>query len=143
MKKKQKKLILFMPSMEGGGVEKNIILISNYLSKYISKITLITFDDRFNNRFNKKIIILNIKNKSTKNYGKYFKYFYCLIFLIKEILKNNNILVFSFQANIYCLILSFFFNFKIIIRSNASPSGWTKNPIKNLLFKIFFKKHHL
>ena len=43
-----------MPSMEGGGVEKNIILISNYLSKYINDISLITFDNRFNNQFTNK-----------------------------------------------------------------------------------------
>ena len=29
----QKKLILFMPSVEGGGVEKNFFIISNYLAK--------------------------------------------------------------------------------------------------------------
>ena len=53
MKKNQKKLILFMPSMEGGGVEKNIILISNYLSKYIDETTLITFDTKFKKNLEK------------------------------------------------------------------------------------------
>ena len=37
MEKSQKRLILFMPSMEGGGVEKNIIIVANYLSKFIKK----------------------------------------------------------------------------------------------------------
>ena len=32
MEKNQKRLILFMPSMDGGGVEKNLIVISNFLS---------------------------------------------------------------------------------------------------------------
>ena len=35
-------LIIFIPSIEDGGVEKNIYLISNYLSKKIKKISLIT-----------------------------------------------------------------------------------------------------
>ena len=52
MEKNKKKLILFMPSMDGGGVEKNLVLISNYLSNYIKNVTLITFDDRFNFFFN-------------------------------------------------------------------------------------------
>ena len=30
---KQKKIILFIPSIEGGGVEKNFFLISNFLGK--------------------------------------------------------------------------------------------------------------
>ena len=76
MDKIEKKLIIFMPAMEGGGVEKNIILISNYLSKYIKNITLITYDKRFNNKFEKNIEILNhTKNKEIRS--KYYKYFFC------------------------------------------------------------------
>lgn len=66
MEKSQKRLIMFMPSMEGGGVEKNIILISNYLSKYIQNVTLITFDNKFNKNFNKRIKIIS----SNLNYKK-------------------------------------------------------------------------
>ena len=43
MQKYQKKLILFMPSMDGGGVEKNIVIIGNYLSKHVDDLVLITF----------------------------------------------------------------------------------------------------
>ena len=35
---KNKKLILFMPSIDGGGVEKNLILVANYLAKKIDNI---------------------------------------------------------------------------------------------------------
>ena len=59
MEKSQKRLILFMPSMDGGGVEKNIIIVANYLSKFIKKIVLITFDSKFNKKFFKKIKIIN------------------------------------------------------------------------------------
>lgn len=134
----KKPIIIFMPSMDGGGVEKNIIIISNYLSKFTNKLKLITYDQKFKNHFNRNIEMINPKYKK-KNVSKYFKYFQCLFILVKEILGKNDILVFSFQANIYCLILSKIFNFKIIIRSNSSPSGWNKNYIKNIIFKFFFK----
>ena len=39
-----KSLILFMPSIEGGGVEKNLIIISNYFTKRIKSIKLISAD---------------------------------------------------------------------------------------------------
>ena len=39
---KLKKLIIFMPSIEGGGVEKNFFLISNHLTKEFINISLIT-----------------------------------------------------------------------------------------------------
>ena len=58
MEKSKKRLILFMPSIDGGGVEKNLIIIGNYLSKKIDDIVLITFDSKFNNN----LIINNINN---------------------------------------------------------------------------------
>ena len=39
----------------------------------------------------------------------------------------------------YCIILSKIFNFDIIVRSNSSPSGWSHNYLKNLIFGILFK----
>ena len=84
MEKTQKRLIVFMPSMDGGGVEKNIIIITNYLSNFVDKITLITFDEKFNNQFNKNIQIVNAQKKPNKNYNKYYKYFSCLKILTKK-----------------------------------------------------------
>ena len=139
MEKTQKRLIIFMPSMDGGGVEKNLIIISNFLSKHIKNLTLITFDDGFNKKLSKKIKIINFRKKSNKKFTKYYKYFICLLFLSREIIKNRHTSVISFQANIYTVILSSILRFDLIIRSNASPSGWTKNYIKNFLFKVFFR----
>ena len=139
MEKNQKKLILFMPSMDGGGVEKNLIVISNFISKYIKNLTLITFDDKFNNKFLKKINIINYKKKNKKKNNKYFKYLTCLIILSKEIIKNKNTSVFSFQANIYVIFLSLILRFNLLVRSNSSPTGWSKNIVKNYLFKIFLQ----
>ncbi len=139
MEKSEKRLILFMPSMEGGGVEKNIIIIANYLAQNIKNISLITFDKKFNKKFDHKINIINSNYSSQKRYSKYFKYFISLYLLIKEIIKSKKTLVFCFQANMYCIILSKIFNFNIIVRSNSSPSGWSNNYFKNLVFKILFK----
>ena len=139
MEKTQKRLIVFMPSMDGGGVEKNIIIITNYLSDFVKEITLITFDKRFNDQFSKKIKIINVQKNYNKNFSKYYKYFFCLKILAKKIIEDNKTAVFSFQANIYCIILSKILNFNLIIRSNSSPSGWTNNKIKNFIFQILFR----
>ena len=81
MEKTKKRLIIFMPSMDGGGVEKNLIIVSNFLSRYIKNLTLITFDDGFNKKFSKKIKIINYKKKTNKKFSKYFKYLICLLIL--------------------------------------------------------------
>ena len=80
---------------------------------------------------------MEITQKTKVN--KYYKYFVCLYLLIKRILNNQEIYIFSFQANIYCIFIALLFNKKIITRSNSSPSGWSKNFIKNLIFKVLFK----
>ena len=39
---KKKELIMFMPFIGGGGVEKNLFIIANFLSKKIDKVTICT-----------------------------------------------------------------------------------------------------
>ena len=58
---------------------------------------------------------------------------------MKEVLKNKNPLVISFQANVYCGLLSKLFGFNLIIRSNTSPEGWSKNILKRIIYKIGLK----
>lgn len=140
MEKNKKRLIFFMPSIEGGGVEKNLILISNYITKFCVDVSLITFDNNFNKYFNKKIRIISVVKKKRKKISKYLKYFFCICLLIREYVINRNFVLISFQANIYVIILSYFLKFKIISRSNSSPSGWSKSHIKNFIFKFFFKR---
>ena len=130
---KQKKLIIFFPSIEKGGVEKNLFIISNFFSKKIKNIAIITSNP--NEILNKKINIItnriNIYNKS-----RFIKNLFCSYLLIKEILKNKNLIIMSFQSNIYATLISFFFGVKIICRANASPKGWLNNPFKKLIYKI-------
>ena len=87
MEKNKKKLIFFMPSMDGGGVEKNLVIIANYTSSYLDEVSLITFDNSFAHLFNKKINIIKVQKKIyKKKYKKYYKYFsyHILLFKIKS-----------------------------------------------------------
>ena len=54
-------------------------------------------------------------------------------------LKNKDIKVFSFQANIYCLIVCKLLNTKIVVRSNSAPIGWSNNFFKLFIFKRILK----
>jgi len=55
LKKKQRNIIVFIPSIEGGGVEKNLFLIINFLIKNNFNIVLITANPESKNKFHKKI----------------------------------------------------------------------------------------
>ncbi len=128
----KKKLVIFMPSIEGGGVEKNLFIITNYLSKKIKGICLITASKEYNNKF-KGVKIIN--PKFNLGSGRKSKYYSCFFELLRLLLKKEKFVVFAFQANLYCIIICKIFRTRIIIRSNSSPSGWSKNYLKSLIFK--------
>jgi glycosyltransferase involved in cell wall biosynthesis len=133
----KKNIAVFIPSIESGGVEKNLFLITNFLSSKMDHITLITcdnYDFKFAN-----INIIRPKFKFISKLSRKMKYLICLILLISQILKKKKLLIFSFQANFYATIITKIFNQKIIIRSNSSPTGWSNSIIRNILFKFLYK----
>ncbi len=133
----QKKIILFIPSIEGGGVEKNFFIISNFLAKNLNNVFLITAEKNVSKRA-RNIKIIYPKSNFWRKSGRFRKYIICLFLLGKMILHEKNLLVFSFQANLYAIFLCKFFNTKVIARSNASPSGWSNNFFKKLIYKFGF-----
>ena len=135
----KKKLVLFMPSIEGGGVEKNFFLIANFLSKKIDNLSIITTSSESKKKIDKKIILILPNKKFWEYSSRRIKYFICLYMLIKKILFDKKVTVFAFQANLYCILVCKIFNVTIITRSNSSPSGWSKNKLKQSIYKYFLK----
>jgi glycosyltransferase involved in cell wall biosynthesis len=130
----KKKIIFFMPSFEGGGVEKNIILIANYFIKKNPSISIITSSKHIKNKFNNKIKFISPISRLWDKYGRIPKYLICIFLLLKEYKKDKSFHVFCFQGNAVCLIFCKLLRIKIIVRPNSSPSGWSKNIIKKFLF---------
>jgi len=132
---KNKQLVVFMPSIEGGGVEKNLFIIVNFLKNKLKNVSLITVSKKHRNKF-KKVKIYSPYFNFWDNCGRRIKYIVSLLILIKILIKNRNIAVLAFQANLYCTIVCKLFNVKIIIRSNSSPSGWSNKFFKKFIFKL-------
>jgi len=130
-----KKLIIFNPSVEGGGVERNIKLIFKTLDiKLRNKVYFVSCDK------------LNGLDKSIKNVepiikintnNRIIKYLICIFSIIKIYFNDKNIVIFSFQANVYAIILAKILGIKIIVRANSAPSIWT-NKFKDLVIKVFY-----
>ncbi len=135
----KKKLIIFIPHIKGGGVEKNFFIISNYLAKKIKNISVITVNKEYKNKLDKSIKIISPKTTLWKNSWIYIKYFISIYLLIKTIFIYKNYLVFSFQANWYAILTVKLFGGKIITRSNTAPEGWSNNFVKKFLYKKFLQ----
>ena len=74
--KKKKELIIFIPSIEDGGVEKNLYLITNYLSTKIDNICLITANTNKKKEFSKKINFISPNSFSVR-----FNVFFCSVLM--------------------------------------------------------------
>ena len=131
----KKNIILFMPTIDIGGVEKNFIIISNYLSKKFKNIYVITTSFKKKNQFSKKIKFISIKSRFIQKLPRRLKFLVGLFLLFRQLSKKKENIVLSFQANIYCVYLCKLMNSKVIVRSNTSPTNWSKNIFKNLIYK--------
>ena len=74
-------LIIFIPSIEGGGVEKNLFYLTNYIHSKFKNIYLITADKFKINTFGKNIQLIMPNTTYFKNKN-YFKEPYLFIFII-------------------------------------------------------------
>ncbi len=125
-----------MPCVDLGGVEKNFFLISNFLAKNKKKVIVISVSKSIKNRLDKNIKLVSLNLNIWGKLSRRLKFILGIFLLIKEIFKNRNPLVVSFQANIYCGLLAKLFGFNLIIRSNSSPEGWSKSSFKKFFYKI-------
>ena len=94
----------------------------------------------YKKKFHKSIHFISPYSNKWDLKSRRTKYLICLFLLLKEILKNKNVIVFAFQANIYCILVCKLFNVKIITRSNSAPIGWSKNFFKRIIYKYFLNK---
>ncbi len=140
MSLQKKKVIVFMPSIEGGGVEKNVFIVTNYLANKIGEVSLITISKKYKSKFNKFVKFKTLYSSLWDKMPRRIKYFLSIYLLISEIIKDRKKVVFAFQANIYCIIICKLLFIKVIVRSNSAPFGWSKNPIKRMLFKFLLNK---
>ena len=132
-----KKIAIYIPSIEGGGVEKNLFYISAYLVKKNIDVSIITANKNKKKLFNKKINFISPKSNRWNKSSRIVKTFICLGLLIGK-LSLKKTLIFSFQSNISAIIASKILRTKIIIRLNTSPDKYINNHIKKIFFKTFY-----
>ena len=133
-------VIVFIPSIEDGGVEKNLFLISNYLKRNNIPVEILSCSLNMSKNFIKGIKFIGTKNKFWINKNRFFKYSICLLILfLNLLLRKEKPLIFAFQANIYTIFIAKILNVKIITRSNSAPAGWTKNLYKKTIYKYLIK----
>ena len=131
---KSKTLIIYAPFIEVGGIEKNLVLLTNYFTKNIKNIALITWNKEDKKFFNKQVKIICPNFFFSKFKNRYIRNLISLFLLIKCLKNFQNCLIFSFQSNLYATIIAKLFNVKNIIR--IASYGWMLNTFKRIIFKL-------
>jgi len=129
-----------MPFIGGGGVEKNLYLITNFLVNKLQDLRVCTVSNNMREKFNKKIKFISPNKNFYNKFNIRLQYIICLFLLFRFLLSNKQSVVIAFQANIYCIILCKLLNVKIIVRCNSSPSGWYHNQLKKFIYKFLISK---
>ena len=132
----KKQIIFFNPSIEEGGVEKNLIHICNGLTNYFNVI-LITANNNKKTRFIKDVKYISPNNNFFNKKSRLIKIIVCTYLIFKNFY-GKRINIFSFQSNITAIIISKILRNKIIIRANSSPNYYANNFLKKSLMSIFF-----
>jgi glycosyltransferase involved in cell wall biosynthesis len=142
---KENNLIFFNPSIEGGGVTKNLFGLVNDLAKKKFNIFFCTYNKKIENKlfikiykFNKRITIIYPFFQILGNF-RIYKIFACFLKIIFFNF-NKKITIISFQANIFAIIAAKITRSKIIIRCNTSPDKYIKNFISRQIFYYFYSR---
>lgn len=142
---KYKRIIFFSPNIEDGGIEKNIVILSNYLIKKKLKVEILChkISPNVKKKLNKNIILTNsnIKNFNfflNKRINNSLNCFFYLAF-IKKI--DEASLILSFQDHPLAIIASKLKKIKCAIRIANHPIGSLKYFNNKILFymKLFIK----
>ena len=131
------RLVILIPSFEGGGVEKNFIYILNYLQKYFPNIFVISGSKIKSNKINKSIKILYPKKNLFNSNNRIFKSLYVIKLFISNFW-NKKVLILSFQSSLTSIFLSIINKNKVILRLNTDPNKYIKNIFQKILFKILY-----
>lgn len=83
--------IIFCPSIEDGGVEKNLYLISNYLSNKLNNLTIVSANKNKHKKFIKNIKFL-VPLFDFNNSSRRIKALICLFLIFKEFILKKKIL---------------------------------------------------
>ena len=129
-------ILFFCPSIEEGGVEKNLFIIANKMSKK-NNVFILTANKNKLKKFNNNIIFICPHSTYWSKKSRILKAMICLKLFIFNF-KIRNYIAVSFQANILAVILFKILRKKIIIRCNTSPSSYINSCTMKFIFGFFY-----
>ena len=132
----KRNILFFCPSIEEGGVEKNLFIIANKMSKK-NNVFILTANKNKLKKFSNNIRFICPHNTYWSKKSRILKAIICLKLFIFNF-KIREYIAVSFQANILAIILFKILRKKIIIRCNTSPSSYIYSSTMKFIFGFFY-----
>ena len=135
-----KKIIFFVPNIDDGGIEKNLVILSNYFLKKNHDVEIIfsRISRKILKKLNSKIIL-----KKTNNYlnlkflnERVNNSINCFIFCLLKLKVKKKSVLFSMQDHPFGILLSMIKNIPSIIRIANHPIGSLKYFNNYFIYKI-------
>ncbi len=141
---KLKKIILFYPSFERGGVEIILVNFINYLIKNKIKVVLISSNFNQSGIFNKNYFLYKYFKSNKSHFPNRLLTAYKASNLLIDVLrqsKKEDTIIFSLQSSSISILISRILGFKIVARNAEDPIYSTIYADKKILalFIIIFK----
>ena len=143
-----KKIIFFIPNIDDGGIEKNLILLSNYFidKNYKIEIVYTRISKKIKKKLNSKLLLKKTIKYINFNFlnARINNSINCFLFFLVKIKTDTNSVLFSMQDHPFSILLSKFKKIPCMIRIANHPLGslrFFNNYFKFLLkitIKIFF-----
>ena len=132
-----KKIYLFCPSIQDGGLEKSLSIYANFLTKNFKTILITnTFNNKRLKTINKNVKIINFKNKFfLKN--RILNNLFCIFKMLR--INEKNFIIFSFHDHFFLCLLKFFkAKYKLIIRTQTAIINEKNKDEENNIKEKFF-----
>lgn len=135
---KSENIIIFFPSIERGGADKNLFMLSNFLSTKLDNLSILTCSPKYRAKF-KNLKYIGPKSNFYESFNRAIKTFISIYYLVKVLFVNRKVTILSFQSNLSSIIIGKLFAAKVVTRSNSFPDDWTNNFLKKRFFKFIYK----
>lgn len=144
----KKKIVFFIPNVDDGGIEKNLILLSNFffLENFDIEILYTRISSKVKSRINKNIKLIKSKKYININFlsERINNSINCFIYSIFNLEVKKKTIIFSLQDHPFAITLSKIKNTPVIVRIANHPisslkyfNNFFKYKLK-LFIKIFF-----
>ena len=132
-----KKIYLFCPSIQDGGLEKSLSIYANFLASNFETILITnTFNNKRLKTINKNVKIINFKNKFFLR-NRILNNLFCIFKMLR--INEKNFIIFSFHDHFFLCLLKFFkAKYKLIIRTQTAIINEKNKDEENNIKEKFF-----